>query len=139
MADLSKPKEEALAKPTEQKPPETAEERDRRLRKEERRKLRVSWKPAESLTEVRLFTHDPEEELGPGDGSRREAGDVKGEGRVLKLSMNLDEEEEEDGGVTGEGEQLAYDRPTGLSPPLFFFFFFFGFQTLSRPLLIVLS
>ena len=115
MADLNKPKEEAPAKLPEQKPPETEEERNKRLRKEARRKLRVTWKPAGSLTEVRLFTHDPEEELGPSDGSRGEAGDVKGEGRVLKLSMDLDDEEEEDGGGgAGEVEFFPYRVPSGL-------------------------
>ncbi|KAJ5733659.1 hypothetical protein N7493_002445 [Penicillium malachiteum] len=100
MADLSKPKETVVVKPAEDKPPETEEERKKRLRKEERRKLRVSWKPDDSLTEVRLFTHDPDEELGPGDGSMRGVGDVKGEGSVLKLHKDLEELEEEDlGGV----------------------------------------
>ncbi|KAJ5623468.1 hypothetical protein N7490_012073 [Penicillium lividum] len=96
MADLSKPKQPVVVKPAEDMPPETEEEREKRLRKEERRKLRVSWKPDESLTEVRLFTHDPNEELGPGDGSMRGAGDVKGEGSVLKLHKDLEELEEDD-------------------------------------------
>ncbi|KAJ5930126.1 Zinc finger CCCH-type [Penicillium verhagenii] len=96
MADLSKPKETVVIKPTEERPPETEEERTKRLRKEERRRLRVSWKPDDSLTEVRLFTHDPDEELGPGDGSLRSAGDVKGEGSVLKLHKDLEELEEDD-------------------------------------------
>lgn len=65
MADLNKPKEAPTPKPTEDHPPETEEERSKRLRKEERRKLRVTWKPDDNLTEVRLFTHDPDEELGP--------------------------------------------------------------------------
>lgn len=100
MADLNKPKETVVAKPVEDKPPETEEERAKRLRKESRRKLRVSWKPDDSLTEVRLFTHDPDEELGPGDGSLRGAGDVKGEGSVLKLHKDLEELEEDDlGGI----------------------------------------
>jgi len=96
MADLSKPKEVAVAKPAEDTPPETEEEREKRLRKEARRKLRVSWKPDDSLTEVRLFTHDPDEELGPGDGSLRRGGDVKGEGSVLRLHKDLEELGEED-------------------------------------------
>ncbi|KAJ5538731.1 Zinc finger CCCH-type [Penicillium frequentans] len=110
MADLSKPKETVVVKPTEERPPETEEERTKRLRKEERRKLRVTWKPEESLTEVRLFTHDPDEELGPGDGSLRGAGDTKGEGSVLKLHKDLEELEEDDlGGLreTSYGEYPA--------------------------------
>lgn len=100
MADLNKPKEAPAPKPVEDQAPETEEERTKRLRKEERRKLRVTWKPDDDLTEVRLFTHDPDEELGPGDGSMRSLGDVKGEGSVLKLHKDLEELEEEDlGGV----------------------------------------
>jgi hypothetical protein len=102
MADLNKPKEAPAPKPTEDQPPETDDERKKRLRKEERRKLRVTWKPDEDLTEIRLFTHDPEEELGPGDGSMRSLGDVKGEGSVLKLHKDLEELEEEDLGVIRE-------------------------------------
>ncbi|PYH95918.1 hypothetical protein BO71DRAFT_194388 [Aspergillus ellipticus CBS 707.79] len=110
MADLNKQKDPAPAQPTEDRPPETEEERKKRLRKEARRKLRVTWKPDSSLTEVRLFTHDPEEELGPGDRSQREAGDVKGEGRVLKLHRDLEEyEEEEEGGIREEQLHEYYE------------------------------
>ncbi|KAJ6143991.1 hypothetical protein N7471_003444 [Penicillium samsonianum] len=100
MADLNKPKQAPTPKPAEDQPPETEDERAKRLRKEERRKLRVTWKPDDALTEVRLFTHDPDEELGPGDGSLRSRGDIKGEGSVLKLHKDMDELEEEDlGGI----------------------------------------
>jgi hypothetical protein len=100
MADLNKPKQAVVPKPAEEQPPETEEERQKRLRKEARRKLRVTWKPEDSLTEVRLFTHDPDEELGPGDGSMRGMGDVKGEGSVLKLHKEMEELEEDDlGGI----------------------------------------
>ncbi|KAE8135928.1 hypothetical protein BDV38DRAFT_120290 [Aspergillus pseudotamarii] len=110
MADLNKQKESPPSEPAENKPPETEEERKMRLRKEARRKLRVTWKPDESLTEVRLFTHDPDEELGPGDHAQREAGDVKGEGSVLKLHRDLDEyDEEEDGGVREESLRDYYE------------------------------
>lgn len=115
MADLNKAKSPAPAEPTENKPPETDEERERRLRKEHRRKLRVSWKPDHTLTEVRLFTHDPEEELGPGD---RAAGDVKGEGKVLKLHRDLDElDDEEEGGIREE-TLLNYHPLVGMSSAL---------------------
>lgn len=111
-----------MAKPAADEPPETEEEREKRLRKESRRKLRVSWKPDDSLTEVRLFTHDPDEELGPGDGSRRGIGDVKGEGSFLKLQKPLEDLEEDDlgglretnlndyGGLSGE-----YQHPTSVN------------------------
>ncbi|RAH80650.1 hypothetical protein BO86DRAFT_364671 [Aspergillus japonicus CBS 114.51] len=111
MADLNKPKETTPAQPSEPKSPETEEERKKRLRKEARRRLRVTWKPDESLTEVRLFTHDPDEELGPGDHMQREAGDVKGEGSVLKLHRDLDEEEDEEGGIREE-QLLDYFLPS---------------------------
>lgn len=100
MADLNKQTAPAPIAPVEDKPPETEEERQKRLRKEERRKLRVSWKPDDTLTEIRLFTHDPDEELGPQDGAQ--AGDVKGEGSVLKLHRDLDEMEDEDDVVIRE-------------------------------------
>ncbi|KAJ6157644.1 hypothetical protein N7470_005236 [Penicillium chermesinum] len=77
MADLDKPKEPIAVKPSEDQPPETEEERKKRLRKEERRKLRVTWKPEDSLTEIRLFTHDPEEELGPEDGPFNDGSNIK--------------------------------------------------------------
>lgn len=115
MADLNKPKETVVAKPAEDEPPETEEERAKRVRKESRRKLRVSWKPDESLTEVRLFTHDPDEELGPGDGSMRGAGDVKGEGSVLKLHKDLEELEEDDLGGLRETNFHDYGSLSGKS------------------------
>ncbi|KAJ5749300.1 uncharacterized protein N7511_010996 [Penicillium nucicola] len=112
MADLNKPKEAPAPKPAEDQPPETEEERSKRLRKEERRKLRVTWKPDDSLTEVRLFTHDPDEELGPGDGSTRGLGDTKGEGSVLKLHKDMDELEEDD---LGGMHETVFQEYTGLS------------------------
>ncbi|KAJ5404706.1 hypothetical protein N7465_005990 [Penicillium sp. CMV-2018d] len=109
MADLNKPKQAPTPKPAEDQPPETEAERTKRLHKEERRKLRVTWKPDDALTEIRLFTHDPDEELGPGDGSLRSRGDVKGEGSVLKLHKDLDELEEEDlGGIRETVFQDSY-------------------------------
>ena len=102
MADLNKPKETVAVKPAEDRPPETEEERQKRLRKEERRKLRVSWKPDESLTEIRLFTHDPEEELNPEDGSLNGVGaSVKSEGDALRLHKDkeVEADDEELGGI----------------------------------------
>ncbi|KAL5354996.1 hypothetical protein BJX96DRAFT_756 [Aspergillus floccosus] len=113
MADLNKQKDSTPSEPAEEKTPETEEEREKRLRKEARRRLRVTWKPDHSLTEVRFFTHDPDEELSPGDRSR-EAGDVKGEGSVLKLHRGLDElEEDEDGGIR-EDNLLDYHEISGI-------------------------
>ncbi|KAM5447305.1 hypothetical protein MaudCBS49596_006068 [Microsporum audouinii] len=102
MANLNKPRERSPSKLEEDGPPETDEERKKRLRKEARRKLRVTWKPDSSLTEVRLFTHDPEEEIGYDDSMMRDVGDVAGEGRTLKLHHGLDDLEDEDEGWNEE-------------------------------------
>ncbi|KAL3482203.1 hypothetical protein BJX99DRAFT_83259 [Aspergillus californicus] len=120
MADLNKQKEPSPREVSEDREPETEEERKKRLRKEKRRKLRVTWKPDDVLTEVRFFTHDPEEELGPRDRSRH-GGDVKGEGSILKLHKNLDELEEDDDGGMREEQIFEYYSPseidvTDLSP-----------------------
>ncbi|KAL5048622.1 hypothetical protein BDW71DRAFT_205318 [Aspergillus fruticulosus] len=111
MADLNKQKEPSPQESSESKTPETEEERTKRLRKEARRKLRVTWKPDDSLTDIRYFTHDPDEELGPGDRTRQ-VGDVKGEGSVLKLHKNLDELEEDDDGGVREEQLFDYYVPS---------------------------
>lgn len=74
--------------------------------------MRVRWKPDESLTEVRLFTHDPDEELGPGDRSQGEIGDIKGEGSVLKLHRDLEDLEDDDDGVIREENLMDYTEPS---------------------------
>ena len=102
LADMSKTKE-VETKKVDDRPPETEEERAERLRKEKRRKLRVSWRPEDSLVEVRIFTHDPEEEIGQTDSMMRDVTDIGGEGRMLKLHQNLDElDDEEEAQATGE-------------------------------------
>ncbi|KAL4762427.1 uncharacterized protein BDW70DRAFT_27480 [Aspergillus foveolatus] len=111
MADLNKQKEPSPQESSESKTPETEEERTKRLRKEARRKLRVTWKPDDSLTDIRYFTHDPDEELGPGDRTRQ-VGDVKGEGSVLKLHKNLDELEEDDDNGVREEQLFDYYVPS---------------------------
>ncbi|KAL4796281.1 hypothetical protein BDV19DRAFT_84542 [Aspergillus venezuelensis] len=111
MADLNKQKEPSPKETQESKTPETEEERAKRLRKEARRKLRVTWKPDNALTDIRYFTHDPDEELGPSDRSRQ-GGDVKGEGSILKLHKNLDELEEDDDGNMKEEELFEYYAPS---------------------------
>jgi Zinc finger C-x8-C-x5-C-x3-H type (and similar) len=101
---MDKPKE-VVKKKEEVHPNETEEERKKRLRKEERGKLRVSW--ADKLTEVRLFMHDPDEEVGRGDSMKRDVDDVGGEGRMLKLHLDDDDLEDD------EGEELdSYESPT---------------------------
>ncbi|KAB8342878.1 hypothetical protein FH972_022475 [Carpinus fangiana] len=62
--ESKKPEAKPKAKSEEKRAPETAEEKEKRERKEKRRQLRVHWKPESALVEVRLFSHDPDEELG---------------------------------------------------------------------------
>ncbi|KAL8986907.1 MAG: hypothetical protein Q9177_003838 [Variospora cf. flavescens] len=96
MANLSKTKESAPLKSEESRAPETAEERRKRLRKEDRRKLRVSFKPDESLVQIRIFEHDPDEELGHDDSMVRDANDIKGEGQMLKMHREREVMDEDD-------------------------------------------
>ncbi|KAK4980907.1 hypothetical protein LTR66_010292 [Elasticomyces elasticus] len=103
MANLTKPKEkEPTPKLEDNRPPETSEEKAKRLRKEQRRKLRVSFKPENSLVEIRLFTHDPEEELGHDASMTRDVADVGGEGRMFKQHKDMTDVDDEDDGVTEE-------------------------------------
>jgi hypothetical protein len=64
----------------------------------ERRKLRVSFKEGDDLAEIRLFHHDPEEEMGHDENMIRDVGDINSEGRMLKMRaadlMDLDEDED---------------------------------------------
>ena len=107
MANLTKPKEATpVPKPEEDRPSETAEERAKRLRKEERRKLRVSFKPDDSLVQIRTFVHEPEEETGHEDSMVRDVDDIGGEGRMLKMHKDLDDMDDEEDPVAGE-ETLA--------------------------------
>lgn len=111
---MDKPKE-AEEKKEEDRPLETEEERAKRLRKEARKKLRVSWKPDISLTEVRIFEHHPDEEIGRADSMRRDIDDVGGEGRIFKKQKEMgvlyDDEE-----ARGNGEDLGpYLLPTEIS------------------------
>jgi hypothetical protein len=78
---------ETKSKASEPKVVETEEEKAKRLRKEARRKLRVSWKVGDELVEVRLFTHDPEEDTGHDASSVRDAGDIMNEGRAFKEGL----------------------------------------------------
>lgn len=106
LADMSKPKE-VEQKKVEDLPAETEEQRRKRLRKEERRKLRVSWRPDDSLVEVKTFTHDPDEENGQTDSMIRDVTDVGGEGRMLKLHKGLEElDDDEETQTQATGEHL---------------------------------
>ncbi|KAL8814194.1 MAG: hypothetical protein Q9223_006563, partial [Gallowayella weberi] len=99
LANLHKTKESAPSKAEDDRAPETPEERSKRLRKEDRRKLRVSFKPDDSLVQIRIFEHHPDEELGHDNNMVRDANDIKGEGQMLKMHRERDVmDEDEDGG-----------------------------------------
>jgi hypothetical protein len=100
LANLNEPKQAKKPEKVDNRPPETEEERKKRLRRESRRHIRVSFKPDDSLTETRYFTHDPDEEISSGDVAMRDVGDLRSEGQALKRHMTLDDE---DG---GEGEEM---------------------------------
>lgn len=110
LADMDKPKETETRK-TEMDPNETEEQRTKRLRKESRKKLRVTWKPDNDLVQVKMFTHDPEEETGQTDNMMRDAGDTMKEGEMLKRHMALEDEDEDD------EEEAAIDDFGEYSPP----------------------
>lgn len=113
MANLTKPKEEtSAAKASDSLPVETEEAKTKRLRKEERRKLRVSFKPDEFLTEIRLFIHDPDEEVGHDDNMIRDAKDVKGEGKMLKMHKDLELGDDDDEGIDGEESLGEWKQPS---------------------------
>ena len=110
LAGLNKPKE-VEQKKVEDYPDETEEEKAKRLRKETRRRLRVTWKPDENLTEIRIFTHHPDEEVGHADSMTRDMDDVGGEGRMLKMHKDLDEIDED------EETKAVGEDVNGYSPP----------------------
>lgn len=89
---------------------ETEEEKAKRLRKEARRKLRVTWKPDEVLTEIRIFSHHPDEEVGHGDSTTRDMDDISGEGRMLKMHKDLDDMDEDEE-IRAAGEDLSPFNP----------------------------
>ncbi|RMD40982.1 hypothetical protein DV735_g4157, partial [Chaetothyriales sp. CBS 134920] len=99
LSDINNKKKDVKSAAAEEFANETPEQKARRLRKEARRKLRVSWKADSELVETRLFTHDPDEEIGLEGSLMKDAGDTMSEGEMLKRKMamtDLDEEEEED-------------------------------------------
>ena len=71
------------------------------MKKEARRGLHVHFKPADTLVEVRVFEHDPEEELGHDASQMRDVTDVGSEGKMFKLHqqhhemMDIEDDEED--------------------------------------------
>ena len=96
LANLHKSKEAAPSKSEDLQAPETPEQRRKRLRKEDRRKLRVSFKPDDSLVEIRVFEHHPDEEMGHDGNMVRDVNDIKGEGQMLKMHRERDVADDED-------------------------------------------
>lgn len=111
LADMNRPKP-VVEKKVDERPPETEEEQKKRVRKEERRKLRVSWAPENELTQIKLFVHDPEEEIGQADSAMRDVDDVGGEGRMLKLHKDLEDLDDEDDARASGEEMETYRTPT---------------------------
>ncbi|KAL8828339.1 MAG: hypothetical protein Q9170_006648 [Blastenia crenularia] len=112
LANVSKTKDPTPSKQEETRVPETPEERKKRLRKEDRRKLRVSFKPDDSLVQIRIFEHDPDEELGHDDSMVRDANDIKGEGQMLKMHRERDVMDEDDDGEAVEETFRPWTTPT---------------------------
>ncbi|KAL8637491.1 MAG: hypothetical protein Q9228_005242 [Teloschistes exilis] len=111
-ANLNKTKDSEPSKSEEDRAPETAEERRKRLRKEDRRKLRVSFKPDDTLISVRIFEHDPDEEMGHDDSMVRDANDIKGEGQMLKMHRGRDMLDEDDDVEAVEEVLRPWTMPT---------------------------
>lgn len=109
LADMDK-KEVVQPKKEEYIPEESEEQRKKRLRKEARSKLRVSWKSDAELVETRLFTHDPEEEIGHADSMMRDAGDTVKEGEMLKLHKGFDDLDDDE-------DEESFEEFEDYSPP----------------------
>ena len=113
MANLSKPKEEKpVVKPSPQIIQETAEQKTRRLRKESRRHLHVRFKKDDELTQIRIFSHDPDEEIGHDASQMRDVDDVGGEGRMFKQQHNMMDVDEEDETVEEKEKLVEFKTPT---------------------------
>ncbi|OBT86228.1 hypothetical protein VE02_05850 [Pseudogymnoascus sp. 03VT05] len=99
LADISKPKEIPKAPEAPKRPDETPEQKARRLRKESRRHLRVHFKEGNSLTEIRIFTHERSEDEGRQGEMLRDAHDDRSEGMMHKQRFQgvaeVDDEETE--------------------------------------------
>ena len=116
LANIAKPKETPSSdQPSKPELIETPEEKAKRIRKEERRKLRVHFKPDDELVEIRMLTHDPEEDLGHDDTLTRDAGDLRGEARSFKMHRDQNERlDDDDEGMTA-GAAAAANENTSLN------------------------
>ena len=117
MNNLTKQKEAPTPRPEDFRKPETQEEKQKRLRKEQRRKLRVSFKADDELVQVRVFMHDPDEEMGHEGSQTRDVNDSRGEGQMLKMHKDLElMDEDEDYEPPEEIEAMpSWTIPQGMS------------------------
>lgn len=65
--------------------------------------------------QVRVFEHDPDEELGHDDSMVRDANDIKGEGQMLKMHRERDVIDEDDDLETVEEELRPWASPSCMS------------------------
>ena len=82
------------------------------MRKEQRRKLRVTFRPDDSLLQIRYFTHDLSEEAGRTDNLLRDAGDAMEEGRMFKQHKEIDMMDEDDDPYEPEDILAPYEALT---------------------------
>jgi hypothetical protein len=111
LANLSKPKEEpkkAETKPDTSRDLESAEVRAKRTKRLARGAVGVRFKDDANLVEVRLFAHDPEEEIDHDASQMRDVKDVGGEGRMLKQHMSkMGIDDEDDSGSDDDKNKLV--------------------------------
>ncbi|KAI1455348.1 hypothetical protein F4805DRAFT_275848 [Annulohypoxylon moriforme] len=96
LAEISKPKEVPKPRDEPERAPETPEETARRLRKESRRHLRVSWKPDDELTDIRILEHDTSEDRGRDHSMLRDVRDNRSEGRMFKQQLQGQDTQDRD-------------------------------------------
>ena len=75
----------------------------------------MHFKPDDELVEIRMLTHDPEEDLGHDDTLTRDAGDLRGEARSFKMHRDQSERlDDDDEGMTA-GAAAAATENTSLN------------------------
>lgn len=75
----------------------------------------MSFKPDDSLVQIRVFEHDPDEEMGHDDSMVRDANDIKGEGQMLKMHRERDVMDEDDDAEAVEETLRPWTAPTSKS------------------------
>jgi hypothetical protein len=110
LASIAEPKQPPKAPEAPPRAPETPEEKARRERKESRRHLRVKFKEAPDLEQIRLFKHEQAEDEGRQDDMLRDAHDDRSEGMMHKrrVSETMDEDDDK--------ENDWEDRPYSVIP-----------------------